>query len=86
MLHHICAAFSWELSAVAWMCCDRIFEACARVVLCACGGSGIGDADPLFSPVAHWQLLLLQGVVAEADDANYWFHASRDGNREKHYR
>lgn len=31
-------------------------------------------------------LLHLQGVVAEADDDDYWFHASRDGNREKHYR
>jgi hypothetical protein len=29
---------------------------------------------------------VLQAVVAEADDADYWFHASRDGNREKHYR
>lgn len=28
----------------------------------------------------------VQGVVAEAEDENYWFHASRDGNREKHYR
>ncbi|KAF6251300.1 hypothetical protein COO60DRAFT_1561459 [Scenedesmus sp. NREL 46B-D3] len=28
----------------------------------------------------------VQGVVAEADDDNYWFHASRDGNRDNHYR
>lgn len=28
----------------------------------------------------------VQGVVAEADDEDYWFHASRDGNRENHYR
>jgi hypothetical protein len=28
----------------------------------------------------------VQGVVAEADHDEYWFHASRDGNREKHYR
>lgn len=28
----------------------------------------------------------VQGVVAEADDVDYWFHASKDGNREKHYR
>jgi hypothetical protein len=27
-----------------------------------------------------------QGVVAEADDEDYWYHASRDGNRENHYK
>ena len=25
-------------------------------------------------------------IVAEADDDDYWFAASRDGNREAHYR
>ena len=25
-------------------------------------------------------------VVAEADDPEYWFSASKDGNREQHYR
>lgn len=41
----------------------------------------------LFFPlVAACLPACLQGVVAEADDQDYWFHASRDGNREKHYR
>jgi hypothetical protein len=31
-------------------------------------------------------VLRVQGVVAEADDDDYWFHASRDGNRENHYK
>jgi hypothetical protein len=26
------------------------------------------------------------GIIAEADDPGYWFHASRDGSREAHYR
>lgn len=50
--------------------------------------SGAGDAD-FYSHVAELSAaaaVVVQGVVAEADDADYWFHASRDGNREKHYR
>eukprot|EP00879_Flechtneria_rotunda_P011304 GHRR01011809.1.p1 GENE.GHRR01011809.1~~GHRR01011809.1.p1 ORF type:complete len:303 (+),score=102.57 GHRR01011809.1:136-1044(+) len=32
------------------------------------------------------ELTHVQGVIAEADDKDYWYHASRDGNRENHYR
>jgi hypothetical protein len=28
----------------------------------------------------------VEGIVAEADAEGYWFHASRDGSREAHYR
>lgn len=28
----------------------------------------------------------VQAVVAESDDPEYWFSASKDGNREQHYR
>jgi hypothetical protein len=28
----------------------------------------------------------VRGVVAEADAPGYWFHASKDGSRESHYR
>lgn len=41
-------------------------------------------ADLAEAPAEEFERV--QGVVAEADDKDYWFHASRDGNREKHYR
>ena len=28
----------------------------------------------------------VQAIVAESDDPSYWFRASKDGNREAHYR
>jgi hypothetical protein len=40
----------------------------------------------MYNPRCGVYLLHVQGVVAEADDEDYWFHASRDGNRENHYR
>ena len=39
------------------------------------------DAEPL--PADRQRVLT---IVAEADDDDYWFEASRDGNREAHYR
>lgn len=41
-------------------------------------------ADLADAPLEEYERV--QGVVAEADEEDYWFHASRDGNREKHYR
>ena len=38
-------------------------------------------AEP--APAVHQRVLT---IVAEADDDDYWFAASRDGNREAHYR
>ncbi len=29
---------------------------------------------------------IVKNVIAEADDPGYWFAASKDGNRESHYR
>jgi hypothetical protein len=28
----------------------------------------------------------VKGIVAEAEEDGYWYHASRDGSRESHYR
>eukprot|EP00882_Tetradesmus_deserticola_P029489 GHRQ01033034.1.p1 GENE.GHRQ01033034.1~~GHRQ01033034.1.p1 ORF type:complete len:222 (+),score=63.81 GHRQ01033034.1:84-668(+) len=38
------------------------------------------------SDAAADEVQRVQAVVAEADDEDYWFHASRDGNRENHYK
>lgn len=40
--------------------------------------------DP--SPASEQEQRHVASVLAEAEDPNYWFHASKDGNREKHYR
>lgn len=36
--------------------------------------------------VAPDELRRVERIVAEADNEDYWFAASRDGNRETHYR
>eukprot|EP00775_Hariotina_reticulata_P011186 gene11186-11336_t len=57
-------------------CCERIIS---RKQLLLAEPADLAAASP--EEVAR-----VQHVVAEADDDNYWYHASRDGNREQHYR
>ena len=52
---------------------------CCRDIPFAAGP--IDGAGPLAED--HRRVL---NIVAEADDDDYWFAASRDGNREGHYR
>jgi len=42
------------------------------------------DVDPS-SPTPE-EAARVEKVLSEADDPNYWFAASRDGNRTSHYR
>lgn len=48
------------------------------------GGNGAGPLDA--SPPAEEEVARVAAVLAEADDPDYWYHASRDGGREAHYR
>ena len=43
-----------------------------------------GSSDSL--DIAPEDLERVKSVVAESEDEKYWFAASRDGNRESHYR
>jgi hypothetical protein len=38
------------------------------------------------SEAAAEEVERVQKIVAEADDPDYWYHASRDGSREGHYK
>ncbi len=35
---------------------------------------------------SHFMLPRVSKVMAEELDVNYWYHASKDGSRESHYR
>lgn len=55
------------------------------------GGGGANAADANAAPVdasppSADEAARVASVLAEADDPDYWFHASRDGGREGHYR
>jgi hypothetical protein len=60
--------------------CRSLERVMARERLALLGGPL--DASP---PSAE-EAARVASVLAEADDPDYWFHASRDGGREGHYR
>ena len=69
-----------DRAAVAVYACRSLERPlCCRDVPFAAGPTD--DAAPLAED--HQRVL---DIVAEADDDDYWFAASRDGNREAHYR
>ena len=47
---------------------------------------GTETSEPDLAPPAEEQLKASEAVFAETLDSGYWVHASRDGNREPHYR
>ena len=55
-----------------------------RLLSCRDVAFAPGPADEA-APLAEDHRRVLN-IVAEADDDDYWFAASRDGNREAHYR
>ena len=53
--------------------------------LLSCQETKLAGGDDAAEPEAA-ECARVEAIVAEADSPEYWFAASRDGNRESHYR
>jgi hypothetical protein len=79
-----------ELSVITYECrsLERLISRARLPLQGGAGGRGndAAAADADAAPPSAEEAARVATVLSEADDANYWFHASRDGGREAHYR
>jgi hypothetical protein len=74
-----------DLSVLTYEC-RSLERVVARQRLPLLGGENGGRCGVDFSPPSKEEAERVAAVLAEADDPDYWYHASRDGGREAHYR